>query len=141
MNEKLIGAIDRVLGLNTTAIVALGGLVASILYAGWLIGSLYNDLRTVSHEQTTERLCKRVLECPICDKLQGLATDAKSAISEARLHIDSHNREAEQWKQRILALEQKMYEMSTRSTIRPDPFTGSMGRALEERIQALEAGK
>jgi hypothetical protein len=141
VNDKIVAAIDKVLGLNSTAVVALGGLILSILYAGWIVGSLYDDIRNISHEQTVERLCKRIGECPLCDKLQALAADSKSAIAEARHHIDSHNAESAEWKRRIIILEEKVYALSTRASARPDPFTGSMGRALEERIQALEAGK
>jgi hypothetical protein len=138
VNDKLIGAVDKILGLNTSAIVALGGLVVAVLYAGWVIGSLYNDILNVAHEQTTERLCKRILECPVCDKLQTLATEAKTAIAESRHHIDSHNAESGEWKRRIIVLEDKVYGLSTKATTRPDPFTGTMGRELEERIKELE---
>ena len=31
-----------------------------------------------------------------------------------------------------------MYDIKTRAMARPDPFTGTMGRMLEERIKDLE---
>jgi len=39
---------------------------------------------------------------------------------------------------RITNLEQQVYEIKTKPSSRPDPFTGTMGRALEKRIIELE---
>jgi hypothetical protein len=121
-----------------SAIVAL-----TVFFFGLWLGhrDLVSVVDGVVADQAAPRLCSRIGECPVCERLIGVATEAKLSIAAAEHHIDSHNREAEQWKQRILALEQKLYDMSTRSTARPDPFTGSMGRALEDRIEALESRK
>ena len=141
MNDKLIGAVDKILGLNTSAIVALGGLVVAVLYAGWLVGSLYNDIRDVAHQQKPAQLCDRISECPVCDKIESLARESRDANRETRQHIDSHNAESIEWKRRIVDLEMKVYNMATQPTSRPDPFTGTMGRMLEERVKDLEQRK
>jgi hypothetical protein len=39
---------------------------------------------------------------------------------------------------RIGNLEEKVYELRNKPSSRPDPFTGTEGRALEQRIQELE---
>jgi hypothetical protein len=141
VNEKLVSSIDKILGLNTTAVVALGGLVLSVLYAGWVIGSLYNDIRHISDEQTSERLCARISECPVCDKLLSFVDDYRVSNSEVKIHRESDAKEFREMQRRLLDLEQRTYELSTKSSARPDPFTGTMGRAMEERIHALEQKK
>lgn len=138
MNEKIISSIDKLLGLNTTAVVALGGLVLSVLYAGWVIGSLYNDIRHISDEQSTERLCARISECPVCDKLLAFVDDYRVSNSEVKIHRESDAREFREMQRRLLDLEQRTYELSTKASARPDPFTGAMGKALEDRIHTLE---
>ena len=120
-------------------------LLSSVLALAVFLGGLWIGHRDlvavvdgVSHNQQPAGLCARIEQCPVCDKLQALATDAKAAIAEARHHIDSHNAESLEWKRRIVDLELKVYNMAAQPTARPDPFTGAMGRMLEERIKDLE---
>jgi hypothetical protein len=56
----------------------------------------------------------------------------------AEKHVMEHDRSAEEWRARILTLERQMEEIKTKAGARADPFTGTMGKALETRIQAVE---
>jgi predicted pyridoxine 5'-phosphate oxidase superfamily flavin-nucleotide-binding protein len=56
----------------------------------------------------------------------------------AEKHIMEHDRNAEEWRARIRTLERQVEELKTNGTARADPFTGTMGKALEMRIQAVE---
>jgi hypothetical protein len=64
------------------------------------------------------------------------ASQATSARAEK--HILDHDREANEWKERIKRLEVQMEAVQTRGSARADPFTGTMGKALEMRIKAVE---
>ena len=89
------------------AVVAL----TVFLFGLWLG---YRDLRSVTDgvatEQLHERLCQRISGCAICEKLSASLIDAKLALNNADNHIASYDRESEQWKQRIIRLEQQVYD-------------------------------
>jgi hypothetical protein len=66
--------------------------------------------------------------------------DAVEAIAgKAEKHVSDHDLEANEWKERIKKLEKQVEELQTRSGARADPFTGTMGKALEMRIEAVES--
>ena len=64
------------------------------------------------------------------------ATQATALRAEK--HVAEHDRTAEEWKARIVTLERQVEEIKTKAGARADPFTGTMGKALETRIQAVE---
>lgn len=70
------------------------------------------DLDRVMAEQQNGRLCERVWSCPCITGFANTIADCKQTIALSREHIESHNREAEQWKQRIIRAEQQLFEMS-----------------------------
>lgn len=107
ITRAIEAAWDYLPQLLIAAIVAL----TVFLFGLWLG---YRDLRSITDghttEQSHERLCQRISSCSICEKLSASVIDAKLALSNADNHIASHDREAEQWKQRIIRLEQQVYD-------------------------------
>jgi hypothetical protein len=103
------------------------------------------DLRSsidgVISEQAAPRLCARVGECGQCQRFADSIIDIRQTITRTEGHIDAHNRESDEWKNRIRELEKRVIDLNTRPSSRPDPFTGTEGRALEERIRGLEGKK
>jgi hypothetical protein len=72
--------------------------------------------------------------------VQGIKRIAAAEVlaAQAEKHVIDHDRTADEWKARIVTLERQMEEIKTRGSARADPFTGTMGKALEMRIQAVE---
>ena len=107
ITRAIEAAWDYLPQLLIAAVVAL----TVFLFGLWLG---YRDLRSITDgvatEQLHERLCQRISGCAICEKLVTAVTDARVSLISADQHIESHNREAEQWKQRIIRLEQQVYE-------------------------------
>lgn len=66
-----------------------------------------------------------------------IATNA-AAVVEAKSYVLSHAQETKLYGARIDALERQVAALQTKGSARADPFTGSEGRALEERITFLE---
>jgi hypothetical protein len=62
--------------------------------------------------------------------------ESRLALSEA--HVETHEKTAGEWKQRIIENERALRQLQTAPSARPDPFTGSEGRQLEYRIERLE---
>mgnify|MGYP001547381064 CR=1 FL=1 len=59
-------------------------------------------------------------------------------VAENSAHRVEHDRNAEEWKQRIRLNESGLRELTNNASARPDPFTGTEGRQLERRIDILE---
>ena len=70
------------------------------------------DLDDVAATHLPAAFCERVSHCPCVAGVASTIADCKHAISLSEEHIESHNREAEQWKQRIIQLERQLFEMS-----------------------------
>ena len=58
--------------------------------------------------------------------------------SELATYSREHDRQATYWNQSVEANRQKLANISTNPTSRPDPFTGTQGRALERRLDLVE---
>lgn len=112
----------------------LGGL-------GWGYRELRADVDAILVEQTSARLCSRISECGICQRVSDSIHEIRQSIIRSEGHIASHNDESIEWKNRIKSLEQKVYDIQTKPTARPDPFTGADGRELDQRIRTLERGR
>ena len=112
----------------------LGGL-------GWGYRELRADVDAILVEQATARLCVRITECGICQHTADAIHELRQSIIRSEGHIASHNDESIEWKNRIKSLEQKVYDIQTKPTARPDPFTGADGRELDQRIRTLERGR
>ena len=54
------------------------------------------------------------------------------------VYREEHFRSAADWYRRITELERDVHALQRRPAARPDPFTGTEGRALDERIKKLE---
>ena len=115
MNEATKSGITRAIDaawdyLPQALIVSVVALTV-FLFGLWLG---HRDLRSVvdkiAAEQLPESLCQRISGCAICEKLVTAVTDARVSLISADQHIESYNREAEQWKQRIIRLEQQVYD-------------------------------
>jgi len=61
-------------------------------------------------------------------------------VAENSAHRVEHDKNAEEWKQRIRRNESGVRELTNNASARPDPFTGTEGRQLERRIDQLERG-
>lgn len=64
--------------------------------------------------------------------------DLESRLSAAVAAAESHFDEAERWKDRIQELETDARRQQRDPTARPDPWTGTEGRANRDRIDQLE---
>ena len=93
---------------------------------------LKRNLASVMDEQEPVRLCERISSCS--DGTSG----AKREIAELRALTQGNRETLIERGIRISNLEQQMYEIKTKPSFRPDPFTGTEGRELENRIRALE---
>jgi len=123
-------------------------IVAAIVAIAVFVGGFWDSYRRMSatvdgimEQQLPAKLCGRLHECPFIDKIEQSISVINLAVKESREQIYSHYREDEEWKNRIRQLEQWRYNFSTHQTALPDPFTGTMGKELEGRIERLENGK
>ena len=97
--------------LPQVILFAIGAIVAFLFGLWSSYGSLRVDVDRVISEQSHGNLCQRISSCSLCEKLSAGVIDAKLALSMADQHIESHNREAEQWKQRIINVERQLFEI------------------------------
>lgn len=117
MNETTKNGIRRFIQsawdyLPQALVLSVGG-IAAFVFGLWLNGrDMRDDLDRVMAEQQNGRLCERVWSCPCITGFANTIADCKQTIALSREHIESHNREAEQWKQRIIRAEQQLFEMS-----------------------------
>lgn len=66
--------------------------------------------------------------------LNGLRVDLVTVTINGERHMES----AREWKDRIVGVENQIYELRHNPQARPDAFTLPMGISLQERIEALE---
>jgi hypothetical protein len=66
-----------------------------------------------------------------------LAAIAQQAHANS-IHRVEHEKQAERWIDKILENERRIQRIETNTSARPDPFTGTEGRALRYRIEKLE---
>ena len=125
------------ISLAVTVGIALASLVDNIQHRindiATDLALVQADLESCQIEQQPDRLCHRIGSC-------GAATSA--SLSDLRSQIAAVNGVLGERGERISKLELKVYEFAEKPKARPDPFTGTMGRELEnrlnERIEALE---
>lgn len=63
MDEKTTSAIDKLLGLNTSAIVALGMAAGGLILAGSILGDYANRLDSIERTVTTAPACASFEQC------------------------------------------------------------------------------
>ena len=70
-------------------------------------------------------------------------TDAAIAkqVAENSIHRIEHEKSAERWIDQIIENENDIHDLQSRTSARPDPFTGTQGRELRKRIEKLEENK
>jgi hypothetical protein len=125
------------IGLAITVGLALASLVDNIQRSvsdlSAVVAVVQAALESVRIEQQPDRLCHRIGSC-------GAATSA--SLSDLQSQISNLTGILIERGQRIDKLEAKVYDLAEKPKSRPDPFTGTMGRNLEqrlnERIKALE---
>lgn len=109
IRRAIHAAWDKLPEALTAAVVAL----VVFGFGLWIDGrDMRLDLDHVMAEQQSVRFCERVSTCPCVAGTASALADCKHTIALSREHIESHNREAEQWKQRIIRIEQQLFEMS-----------------------------
>jgi hypothetical protein len=121
---------------------ALTATVVALVVFGfgvWIdVRDIKSDMDGIKTAQLPPRLCERIGDCATIAKLGDAMDICHRNVERCESHIVSHDREAEQWKQRIIRLEQQFYEINTQPKARADPFTGTEGRELERRLHELE---
>lgn len=111
----------------TVVVIAVSS--SSLWFSYW---SMQHRLESVISEQQPPRFCERIGSCTT--RTAGARdNDFQTNIALSRVQQTLNEREI-----RINRLEDKVYEMSTRPSARPDPFTGTQGRELDQRLKALE---
>ena len=113
------------MGLGLGVVIALGS-------------ALYSDLRSDAFERY-KRLEQRLDESSRRKQelRKELAFQART-LSGLEEHVYAHDATADEWKSRIQTTEQRIRDLATDTTARPDSFTGSEGRVLSGRISVLE---
>lgn len=117
-------------------------LVAAALAGGarlWTLGEHCTESRARldAAESSLRELHERVGRYPAPSDVIG----NRERIAVVERDLRGHTETATDWRGRIERLEAQVHEITTRATARPDPFTGTMGRALESRIERLEQKK
>ena len=127
------------LGLAVTVGLALAGLVDNLQRRindlDVAVAGAVSDIKSCQYNQQTDRLCDRIGSC--ADGTSG----ARREISELRAAVKGHQETLIERGYRIGNLEQQVYELKTKASVRADPFTGTQGKELDERIKALEESK
>lgn len=65
--------------------------------------------------------------------------EATLEMARSRSDLNAHLVEANYWKAKIDVLDERVDELSNSVAARPDPFTGTQGQALSDRIGRLES--
>jgi len=115
---------------ETLAVSVFG--IAGFAFGIWVhVGAMGERIDAVEDRQSTGSLCQRISDCNAfaevedlargCEKDQMLCGDRMSALAA-----------------RMLEAERRLNAIRTTPSARPDPFTGTEGRLLEQRIKALE---
>ena len=127
------------LGLAVTLGLALAGLVDNIQRRinaiDVALAGVVSDIESCQYHQQTDQLCQRIGACP--DGTSG----ARRELSELRAQIKGNAETLIERGHRISNLEQQVYELKTKSSVRADPFTGTQGKELDRRIRDLEESK
>jgi hypothetical protein len=124
------------LGLAVTLGLALASLVDNIQRhindLDIAVASAVSNIESCQFDQQPAQLCARIGVCS--DGTSG----ARREISELRATLKGNQETLIERGIRINNLEQQVYELKTKPTVRADPFTGTQGKELEQRIKALE---
>lgn len=105
---------------------------AGAAFSLWIhLGAMGDRIEHVEERQSVGSLCNRIADCGAfaevedlargCEKDQMLCGDRLSSLTG-----------------RMLEAERRLNDIRTLPSARPDPFTGTEGRMLEQRIKALE---
>lgn len=139
VNAKLEKILNAILDQLPHILVASIAAIIVLIWGLWLTTrDNAADIADIKSDHLTYNLCERLKSCPKCEEIGNTLKAFEIANAKTENHIVSHNSESEQWKQRIMRLETQLYEMQTNPKSRPDGFTGTMGRRLEERLRTLE---
>ena len=127
--KKLLDGIPAAI---TTAISAL------LLASGQLWITVRDHNHKISELESSLESLARCASQSECEQVRAIlnAMDARLAVAET--HVAAHERSADEWKQRIIENERELRGLMQSPAARPDPFTGTEGRELEQRIQQLE---
>lgn len=117
-------------GSIKVAIAVAGALVVAAVTNGV---ALWSDVRLLS--AAVARMESDLTELD--------ATLARIAIetSANTVHRAEHERQSERWIEQIERNRDAIEALKEKPSARPDPFTGTEGRALSDRIERLEAGR
>ena len=99
------------------------------------IAGAVSDIESCQYHQQADQLCQRIGSC--VDGTSG----ARRELAELRAQVKGNHETLIERGHRISNLEHQVYELKTKSSVRADPFTGTQGRELGERIKALEESK
>ena len=93
-------------------------LVAVVTASVIFIGSLGLSTRDLSHDVTELRanqqpvaFCERLRACPVFSQLGTTVGDCQYGISRAETALEVHERTDQQWQQRVVRLEQQVYDL------------------------------
>jgi hypothetical protein len=116
----------------TAAVVAL----VVFSFGMWIdTRDIKHELADILVEQAIPRLCERIGSCPGGTLgARNDAADLKALTSGMREMMNERGK-------RIDNLEQQVFELRNKPSARADPFTGTMGRELDDRIKQLEQTK
>jgi len=60
LNEKVTNAIDKLLGVNSSAIISLGTACGGLIYLGVLVGGLFDRLDDIERRSVRAEICASV---------------------------------------------------------------------------------
>lgn len=116
-----------------------GVLIASIWLSNRDVLDRLADVDAYIAKDTTHM--EQLVDCvkrSECEAVRAILHAHELRVTKLESEFEGHLAIARERIERIQALEAEMRRLSTQPSARPDPFTGSMGRELEERIRNLE---
>ena len=124
------------LGLAVSVGLALAGLVDNfqrrINDLDVALAGVVSDIESCKYHQQDDQLCQRIGSCS--DGTSG----TRRELAELRAQVKGNTETLIERGYRINNLEMQVYELKTKTSVRADPFTGTQGRELNQRIKALE---
>ena len=129
----------RVPELVLAAIGGFGVLIFSIWLSNRDLLDRFNDVDAyIAADRTHMESLADCVKRSECEAVRAILHAHELRVTKLESEFVGHEKLARERIERIQAIESEVRRMATSPTARPDPFTGSQGRELEDRIRELE---
>jgi len=118
--------------------LAAAGLISAAVASGGAVAVSWRDLGVLQSDigvlhSATDSLATELRQ------LENTLSIIARQTAENSIHRVEHEKQADRWIAQILENEAAIHELIRVSAKRADPFTGTQGRELDERIKRLES--